>query len=449
MRDGASMTSIRVRLLVSLLALLALAAVLMGAVTYRNVLGETEAIFDYQLQQMALSLRDQGEIAAAQADNFADAQLDFVVQIWTVDGRSIYASRAHSSLPARALLGLATLNVEGHTWRTYSVATRDRVIQIAQPVEIRERLAARAAWRSVLPLLLMAPFAAFVIWWLAARNLAPLDRLTGEVRSRDARSLAPLVVTGLPDEVSPLAGALNALLERLRLSLDTQRAFVADAAHELRSPLTALKLQLELLRRASDDADRDAARDAIAEGIDRATRLVEQLLALARSEPGAAPATMARVDLAEIARRAVAETVAFAASRGVEFELVAEAPAFVEGDAVSLGLLVRNLADNAARYSPRRSRVQVSVVAGKAGTTLTIDDAGPGIPEAERQRVFVRFYRRAEAGESGSGLGLAIVKSVVGAHGASVALDRSPQGGLRVVVGFAAGGQRASLLTPA
>ena len=449
MRDGASMTSIRVRLLVSLLAMLALAAVLMGAVTYRNVLGETEAIFDYQLQQMALSLRDQGEIAAAQADNFADAQLDFVVQIWTVDGRSIYASRAHSSLPARALLGLATLNVEGHAWRTYSVATRDRVIQIAQPVEIRERLAARAAWRSVLPLLLMAPLAAFVIWWLAARNLAPLDRLAGEVRSRDARSLAPLVVTGLPDEVSPLARALNALLERLRLSLDTQRAFVADAAHELRSPLTALKLQLELLRRASDDADRDAARDAIAEGIDRATRLVEQLLALARSEPGAAPATMARVDLAEIARRAVAETVAFAASRGIEFELVAEATAFVEGDAVSLGLLVRNLADNAARYSPQDSHVQVSVVAGNAGTTLTIDDAGPGIPEAERQRVFDRFYRRAEAGESGSGLGLAIVESVAMAHGASVTLDRSPQGGLRVIVGFAAGQLPASLLTPA
>ena len=210
-----------------------------------------------------------------------------------------------------------------------------------------------------------------------------------------------------------------------------------------------MKLQLELLRRASDDADRDAARDAIAEGIDRATRLVEQLLALARSEPGAAPATMARVDLAEIARRAVAETVAFAASRGIEFELVAEATAFVEGDAVSLGLLVRNLADNAARYSPQDSHVQVSVVAGNAGTTLTIDDAGPGIPEAERQRVFDRFYRRAEAGESGSGLGLAIVKSVAMAHGASVTLDRSPQGGLRVIVGFAAGQLPASLLTPA
>ncbi|MGZ5237557.1 MAG: ATP-binding protein [Caldimonas sp.] len=442
------MTSIRVRLLASLLGLLALAAVLMGAVTYRNVLAETEAIFDYQLQQMALSLRDQGEIAAAQADSFADSQLDFVVQIWTVDGRSIYASRPHSSLPARALLGLATLNVEGRAWRTYSVATRDRVIQIAQPVEIRERLAARAAWRSILPLLLMAPLAALVVWWLAAQNLAPLDRLAGEVRSRDAQSLAPLAVGGLPDEVAPLAGALNALLDRLRLSLDAQRAFVADAAHELRSPLTALKLQLELLRRAGDDAERAAARDAIAAGIERATRLVEQLLALARSEPGAAPAVIERVDLAEIARRAVAETVAFAASRRVEFELVAEAPAFVEGDPVALGLLVRNLADNAARYSPQGSRVEVAVSSDEAAVSLIVDDAGPGIPEAERQRVFDRFYRRPQAGESGSGLGLAIVKSVAAMHGASVGLERSPQGGLRAIVRFPAAGISPAL-TPA
>src|SRR5664279_829200 len=431
------MTSIRVRLLVSLLALLFLAAAAMGAATYRNVLAETETLFDYQPQQMALSLRDQGEIAAAQADSFADAQLDFVFQIWTVDGRSIYASRPHSALPARALLGLATLEVEGRAWRTYSVATGERVIQIAQPVEIRQRLAARAAWRSVLPLLLMAPIAASGIWWLAARNLAPLDRLAGEVRSRDEQSLAPLAVSGLPDEVSPLARALNALLERLRHSLDTQRAFVADAAHELRSPLTALKLQLELLRRAGNDAEREVARNAIGAGIDRATRLVEQLLALARSERGAAPAVMEKVDLADVARRAVAETVPFATSRGVEFELAAPAPVFVTGDAVSLGLLVRNLADNATRYSPPGSRVEVGVAGAPGGALLRIDDAGPGIPETERQRVFDRFYRRAEGGESGSGLGLAIVRSVAAMHAATVALDRSPAGGLRVDVHFA------------
>ena len=432
------MTSIRARLLVSLLALLLAAAALMGVITYRNVLAETESIFDYQLQQMALSLRDQGEIASAQADTLADAQLDFVVQIWTVDGRNVYASRAHPSLPARALLGLATLNVEGHAWRTFSVATRERVIQVAQPVEIRERLAARAAWRGVLPLLLVAPIAALGVGWLAARNLAPLRRLTKDVRSRGGQSLEALEVRGLPDEIEPLAASLNALLERLRGALDAQRAFVADAAHELRSPLTALKLQLELLRRAGNEADRETARAALGAGIERASRLVEQLLALARSEPVAA-AAMQRVDLAEVARLAIADTVPYAAARGTELAFAAEAPLQVHGDALALGLLVRNLVDNAVRHSPAGGRVEVSAVreSNPDGTSvwMRVDDAGPGIPEADRARVFDRFYRRA-SGAEGSGLGLAIVRSVADAHGAVVVLESSPLGGLRVAVRF-------------
>ncbi len=429
------MSSIRLRLLVSVVALLVLVAAAMAAITYRNVLGETEAIFDYQLQQMALSLRDQGEIASAEAGNLADEQLDFVIPIWTVDGRSIYASRAHSSLPARALLGLHTLNVEGRAWRTYSVATRERVIQVAQPVEIRQRLAAHAAWRSVLPLLLTTPVAALVLWWLAAQNLAPLERLAREVRSRDARSLAPVPTAGLPDEVAPLASALNALLERLRSSLDSQRAFVADAAHELRSPLTALKLQLELLRRAAGPAERDAAREALEAGIGRASRLVEQLLALARAEPDAAfPAT--RVDLAAVVAQALADTTAFAESRSIALAVRTEGRTTVVGDPVALGLLVRNLVDNAVRYSPAGSRVDVQVQRRGDGVLLQVDDAGPGIPEAERERVFDRFYRRADSEESGSGLGLAIVRSAASVHSATIRLDGSARGGLRASVCF-------------
>ena len=290
------MNSIRVRLLLALLAALAISAAVMGAVTYRNVLAETEALFDYQLRQMALSLRDQGEIANAQVDALNDEQLDFVVQIWTVDGRSIYASRAHSALPARALLGLADVTVDGQTWRTFSVATRERVIQVAQPRQIRQRLAADAALRSVAPLALLAPLMALAIWWLAALTLAPLRRVAAQVRERDEQSLSALPTTGLPDEVAPLVSALNALLQRLSQSLDTQRAFVSEAAHELRSPLTALKLQLQLLSRATDDAGRAQAVATLSTGIDRAARLVEQLLALARSEPGAPAASLQPLD---------------------------------------------------------------------------------------------------------------------------------------------------------
>ena len=432
------MNSIRVRLLLSLLAMLAAAALVMGWFTYRNVLAETEALFDYQLRQMALSLRDQGEIAPGQANALNDEQLDFVVQIWTVDGRSIYASREHSTLPERALLGLADINVQGKTWRTFGVATPTRVIQVAQPRQIRQRLAADAALRSVAPLLFIAPLLALAIWWLAALTLAPLRRVAADVRERDEHSLQPLPGEGLPDEVAPLVQALNALLQRLGVSLNTQRAFVADAAHELRSPLTALKLQLQLLQRAPDEATRAAAIDALGEGITRAARLVEQLLTLARSEPGAQVPAAALIDLSELVRQAVALTLPLANARGTTLALFADTPVPVNGDAAALTALVRNLADNAVRYSPPCARVELRVSMDGAVPTLYVDDNGPGIPTEDHARVFDRFYRRASGDEPGSGLGLAIVRSEAEQHGASVELATSKLGGLRVTVRFAA-----------
>jgi two-component system OmpR family sensor kinase/two-component system sensor histidine kinase QseC len=430
------MNSIRVRVLLALLGMLALTALVLGGLTYRNVLAETEALFDYQLRQMALSLRDQGEIAPEQANSLNDEQLDFVVQIWTADGRIIYPPRLRSDLPTRALLGFADIAVQGKTWRTFSVATGERVIQVAQPLQIRQKLAADAALRSVTPLFLIAPVMALLLWWLAARMLAPLQRLTDGVKARDEQSLQALPTAGLPDEVAPLVGALNGLLQRLGASLGAQRAFLADAAHELRSPLTALKLQMQLLQRAPDDAARQAATQALTAGIDRAARLVEQLLALARAEPGAPATTHTSVDLNEAVRAAVAETVPFATARGTSVELFADTPVTVRGDAAALTALARNLADNAVRYSPPGARVELRVMLDAGEPVLQVDDAGPGIAPADRERVFDRFYRHAAGDEPGTGLGLAIVRSVAQQHGASVTLGDSPLGGLRVVVRF-------------
>lgn len=427
--------SIRVRLLLALLAMLAIVALVMGGVTYRNVLVETEALFDYQLRQMALSLRDQGEIPPDQAGALADEELDFVVQIWSVDGRSIYATRAHSALPSRALLGLADIEVEGQTWRTFSVATPTRVIQVAQPRVIRKRLAADAAWHSVLPLLFLTPLLAIAGWWLSALTLAPLRRVAGQLSERN-QLVQPLPAQGLPDEIAPLVSALNGLLQRLGETLDNQRAFVSDAAHELRSPLTALKLQLEALKRAGDDGQRQQAQAMLGSGIERAVRIVEQLLALARSEPGAPAGPLETLDLAELVRQAVADTVPYAVSRGSEFDLQAETAVKVLGDRTALPLLVRNLVDNAVRYSPRGARIELQVRVEQGAPVLRVDDSGPGIPPDERARVFDRFYRGASAEEEGSGLGLAIVRSVAARHGAEVALSSSPLGGLRVEVRF-------------
>jgi two-component system OmpR family sensor kinase/two-component system sensor histidine kinase QseC len=429
------LSSIRARVLLVVLGMLALAAALLGSITYRNVRAETAALMDYQLRQMALSLRDQGEVAPAQASALVDEQLDFVVQVWTADGRAIYATRRHEALPQRAQLGFADVSVAGQVWRSFSVAMPSRVIQVSQPLQIRRRLAADAAWRAVWPLLLLAPFIALAAAWSTALALRPLRRVADDVRQRDEQSLQPLPADGLPDEVAPLVASLNALLQRLGQSLDTQRAFVADAAHELRSPLTALKLQLQLLKRAGSEAQRAEAADALAAGIERAARLVEQLLTLARSEPGA-DISLQPLDLSELVREAVADTVPLALARGTALELQAEAPVSVMGDRAALRALVRNLADNAVRYSPPGARVELRVDAPQGLPTLTVDDAGPGIPPAERERVFDRFYRRGQSDEPGTGLGLAIVRGVAQRHGATVALADSPLGGLRVTLSF-------------
>jgi two-component system OmpR family sensor kinase/two-component system sensor histidine kinase QseC len=429
--------SLRARLLLSLLAVLVVSAVAMGSSVYWSVLRQTESLFDYQLRQMALSMRDQGYVAPEDARALADGQLDFVVQIWSQDGRVVYAARREIQPPARAVIGFAEIPSGGEVWRTFGVIARDRVIQVAQPVRIRHDRAAQAALRSVVPLLAVAPALALVVGWLVSRSLAPLQRLAGEVRARETASLESLSAEGLPDEVRPLVESLNALLDRLGQALAAQRHFVGDAAHELRSPLTALKLQVQVLRRATDEATRDQAAQALTAGVDRATRLVEQLLALARSEAAPARETGPPRPLAEIVRQAMADVAPLAAARGTVLELEApenDGPVIARG-AADVAVLARNLIDNAVRYSPDGGRVAVRVEGAHGGMALQVDDDGPGIPPADRELVFDRFVRRENAaGQTGSGLGLAIVRQVALQQGAQVRLDDSPLGGLRVRV---------------
>ena len=430
--------TLRVRLLLSLLAVLVIAALAMGGSVYWSVLRQTEALFDYQLRQMALSLRDQGEIAPADARALADGQLDFIIQIWREDGRTVYSTRPQVAPPSRAVIGFADIPAGGEQWRTFGVEAGDRVIQVAQPERVRHQRAAQAALRSVVPLLAVAPILAAVIGWLVSSSLAPLQRVAQEVRMRGSDSLRPLPEEGLPDEVMPLVRSLNALLDRLGAALEAQRHFVGDAAHELRSPLTALKLQVQLLRRAPDDATRDEAAQALTAGVDRATRLVEQLLALARTEAAPAPQPQAQTPLAEVVRQAMADAGPLATARGttLELDVAPEIESLVLPGAVDIAVLARNLIDNAVRYSPDAGRVQVALSAAEGGAVvLRVDDDGPGIPPRDREVVFDRFVRRDNAADqTGSGLGLAIVRQVASRQGAQVTLDDSPLGGLRVTV---------------
>jgi two-component system OmpR family sensor kinase/two-component system sensor histidine kinase QseC len=416
--------------------LVALISLLAAGVTYRRVLSETSTLFDYQLRQMALSLRTQITLAPRIEVPPDQSDTDFVVQIWDVFGARTYLSRPGLPMINQTVLGYADLSLRGEAWRAYGLQTADGVIQIAQPARVREGLARAAAERVVIPLILLLPIMIGAVAWIVSRGLLPLRFVTTEVQRRDVRSLAPLNARNLPLEIEPLVGELNRLLDRLQRAFSVQRAFISDAAHELRSPLTALRLQLQLLDRAPDEAARLEARSRLGAAVERAIHLVEQLLALARSEPQDASPGFETVDLSAAAAEGISDAHELALSRHIDLGLDATPNLEIHGDREALRVLVRNLVDNAVRYTPPHGSVQVRCCPTPDEAVLEVTDTGPGIAPADRERVFDRFYRRAAAQESGTGLGLAIVKAIAERHGARVALSEAPGGGLRATLSF-------------
>jgi two-component system, OmpR family, sensor kinase len=435
------MTSVRARLLVWLTGGVLLLGALGGWMVYRNALAEADAFFDYHLRQTAMLLRDQPvEYLLAPDLPQSDADYDFVVQVWSLDGIRVYLSRPHAVLPVITTIGFSTAATSEGRWRVYGVQAPTKVIQVAQPMRVREQQAVHLAVRTLTPFMLLLPLLVVLIWFAVGHALEPLKRLTLLVKARKVSALDPLPDASLPGEVQPLVGALNDLLGRLGNALERERGFLADAAHELRTPLTALHLQMGALARATNEAERAEAMAHLSAGVQRAIRLVEQLLALARQEPRA-EMVRERLRLDELAREVVAEMVALADARKIDLGISASQPAFVLGDADSLRTMLRNLVDNAVRYTPESGRVDVSVEqpAEGSGTTLKVVDTGPGIEEGERSRVFDRFYRTPGTSPPGSGLGMAIVKAIVDAHGARISLGSGPEGrGLAVEVHFPA-----------
>jgi two-component system OmpR family sensor kinase len=272
-------------------------------------------------------------------------------------------------------------------------------------------------------------------------SLAPVSRVRRQVAERQADDLSAVSEGDLPDEIRPLVQELNLLFGRVRQAFDAQKSFVADAAHELRSPLAALKLQVQGLQRASDEGTRELAVARLHAGIDRATRLVEQLLLLARHQASAAGGQRPQpVALSALVRQAVAEIAGAAQSRRIDIGVSRADESVFPGHVDAVRILVRNLLDNALKYSPEGGRVDVEVQRSGDAWLLEVQDSGPGIDAADRERVLDRFYRVAGSQATGSGLGLAIVKSIADLHGAVLTLDRSARlGGLCVSVRFPAG----------
>ena len=431
--------SLRARLTGALLLAVLAFAALQAAVTYRTARAETEALFDAQMQRIALSLS--GSLGAGALSDDAPAAdtpaaREMIIQIWRADGVMLYRSPQGRLLPPQTVIGFSDTVAGGEPYRIYALRTATQVVQVAQQTEARGRMAGQLALRAVLPVALLAPVLMLIVWWVVGRAIGPIERVRRQVAARRPDDLAPLPTAGLPAEVRPLVGEMNGLLTRLSAAWDALTHFTADAAHELRSPLAALRLQAQSLQRAPDDATRAIATERLLAGIDRATRLVEQLLALARQEGAGEGAELVSLDLTALARNALADAEPEAARRAIALTLDAPtAHVVLRADEAALAVLLRNLLGNALRHTPPGGQVRVGVREEASVIDLTVEDSGPGIAPDERARVQDRFYRVPGTPGHGSGLGLAIVRAIAERHGAALTLDASPTlGGLRVML---------------
>jgi two-component system OmpR family sensor kinase len=430
------MRSIRRELLLWLLLGLVVALVAAATSTYYKARHEARELFDYQLKQLALSVSDQ-RFSLPQEAQRNNRDEDFVIQIWDRDQKLFYSSRPDAQILSQPVPGYAYVITPGGRWRVYEMRDRDKLVQTAQSLNVIEEIAAGMALRVVWPLLVILAVLGALVWLTVHRGLRPLMSVARAVRARTPAALQPLPESNLPEEVQPLAHALNDLLGRLGRAMTAQKGFIADAAHELRTPLTAVQLQLEEARVAGSAEEREAAFDDLQRGVSRAIHLVGQLLTLARQEPEVSQRALQPVDLSEIARLVVAEQTQLANARQVDLGISDAVQSVVQGDPEALRVMLGNLVDNAIRYSPAGRRVDVAVMHSDHRAVLTVLDEGPGIPVSDRERVFDRFFRGDELDVPGSGLGLAIVKSIAGRHLATIALDSGPAGrGLAVRVNF-------------
>jgi len=440
------MKSIRRALLVSLLAGLAAIGLLASAATYVAARHEIGELLDLQLKQLANSTRID-ELLRGHQPGFdpraapgAEGVTELVTQIWDRDGVLVYWSSPGTGLPVPVTPGYATVHVDNRDWRVYTLVQGTHALQVAQAEDEREAIATKTALRTLLPFVVLIPVFGLMIWFAVGRGLRPLFAMSQAVAKRQPDALAPLAERNLPQELQPLAGSLNALLARLDSALGAQRRFTADAAHELRTPLAALKLQVGLARRAHDDAQRADALGELESGVDRASHLVEQLLTMARLEPESPDWRNEAVDLAALAKEAIVARASLAGEQRIDLGLTGASSASVRGDPAMLAMMIGNLLDNALRYTPAGGRIDLAIDTADDAARLSVIDTGPGIPPADRERVFERFYRgrMEDAGQgTGSGLGLSIVRRIANAHGATVALGEGPDGrGLAVDVRF-------------
>lgn len=453
------MTSIRQRTLGLALLVFGASMLVIGFISYRYAAHEIEELYDASLAQNARLLEgflqaplpdaDRNVVLnslesalqrAQQSDKrFAGHRYEskLAFQLWESDRLLLRSASAPEMPLAQQPEGYSTLTVGEHDWRVYVLDIPDssnRVV-VSEREDVRGDLISAVALRTLMPDLIGLPLLTALLWWSIGWGLAPLSRMAEQIRSRDPHNLQPLTLSPLPQELETIAGALNRLLERIRIMRVREKRFIADAAHELRTPLAVLDLHAQNALTADNVEDRQEALKHLRGGVARATRLVTQLLTLARLEPeeDSQPDYRTTNLLSEV-RETLAKLSPLAAEREQQLLLHANEKTdwMILEEPGAIETLIQNLVGNAIQHSPSQSSISITLEAIPQGLQLRVDDQGPGIPVNERKKVIERFQR---AGPSaGSGLGLSIVERLVTRHGGGLQLEEAPSGGLRVLV---------------
>ncbi len=456
------MNSIRRLLLVSLTGLLSILLALAGAFSYHAGLQEAGEMFDARLVQstrVLLGLVDEplGEMAehpgepivlrgwhgkangVGEALAFNDGhayETKLAFQVWDPHGALLLRSDSAPLKPFAPLrAGYSDQVIEGATWRTFTLHSPEgRWFQSAERADIREELAEDIAMGTLAPLLLVLPLMALLIWFVVRWATRSLVRVSDQIGQRDPERMAPLDFENLPEEVHGLVRAVNGLLERLEAALARERRFIADAAHELRTPISALKVHASNLNQARGEDERRESQRHLDASVGRVEKLVAQLLALSRAEQGLHAGQATLLDLDTLVSIEVEDIRPLARAKGQSLS-ISLADVQMRGDEFALSLLVRSLLENAVRYTPDGGCIAVSTQQMASTVMICVQDSGPGIAEQARERVFLRFHRELGSGTEGSGLGLAIASEVVNAHGGRIELGVSQTlGGLEARV---------------
>jgi two-component system sensor histidine kinase QseC len=425
-------------LVVVLLATMTLVVFIATLRGYRSSMLRAEIIFDRQLDEIARLLDGMPPDSSAAVIVRGGDNLAF--QIW--DGEVLLRRSVNTpeTAIARRQPGYLDSNFSGHRWRTLVRAGHGdhRWIMVANRIDARFQLADDVIMKAVLPIIFVIPLAGFLIWFIVGRGLKPLRDLAAQLSAKRSDDLSAIPGDEMPGELAQVIHSTNELLGRLAASFDREKRFAADAAHELRTPISVLKIDLHNL--AQDLPANNPNLNRLKDGVERMNRLVEQILALYRTTPDQFMANFTQLDMNVLAQDVISQCYSEFDAKGQQVELTGVISQMV-GDRFALETLLQNLLSNACKYTPHGGRVMVTVQPENDGVLLQVEDSGPGIPADEHERVFERFYRtggdRHASGEPGCGLGLAIVKHIADLHSARLTLGSSSiDNGLAVRVFF-------------